>query len=146
MCNYEVTVLMVDKDVEEYVIIEANDIKIICFAQICPYPIVVERKYSVIFSLFSFRSIRLIEPLEGSKPTIIQEDGLFRSILIGTVKGNYIHSCGIQFEIDFTSMFEIDFTSIDWSDFDGKIVEVTVDRIHVDFLDMPSCFARSTQG
>lgn len=125
MIPYDATVLKIDEDVEEQVLLDVQRYHITCFASVCPYPVKVGGKYRVGFYLFVADEFCPNEVQEGIFPAIAQNGNGFRYTLIGRLTGNIL-DCGIQIEDDvFTEQYGY---------LNGKMIKVSVDRIDVEFL------------
>ena len=125
MSFYDATVLKIDEDIEEQVLLGVQRYHITCFASVCPYPIKVGEKYRVKFYLFVADEFCPNEVHDDAAPAMTQDGNGFRYNLIGKLTGNIL-DCGIKIEDDvFTEQYGY---------LNGKKIKVSVDRLDVEFL------------
>lgn len=125
MITYDAYILDIDEDVEEQVLLDVQGHHITCFASICPYPINVGEKYRVGFYLFVVDEFCPSEIHGEHAPSITQIGSGFSYSLVGRLSGDIL-DCGIQIADE---VFREQYSYLD-----GKMIQLKIDRIDVEFL------------
>ena len=124
--KYVAEVVRLDDLIEEYVLLNVEGIEVLCFADVCPYPIEIGGKYEVLLTLIIFDDYQIVECRESEDPKILNDGTKFSSKLIGKLLGDKLVVGKIEFRDDI-------FLS-DYGCFNEKLVVIEVDRIGVEFL------------
>lgn len=125
--EYKAKVLSLNEDIEEEVLLQIGEWKILCFAGLCPYPIHEGMEYAVDLSFVVLDDYDVKELPDTSPPVILNTGKGFVAELVGKLEGS--HLCLGELE------FEDDILLSDYGYLDGKSVSVKADRICVEFLD-----------
>ena len=123
---YQAQVIALSDDIEEKVTLQINDIRLNCFAGICPYPISVGKNYPVQLELVMLHNYEVMASPDSSGPAFIETGEGFTYLIQGRLNGRYLEADGLLFEDE---MLQTDFGYLD-----GKTVTVKADRIDVEFL------------
>lgn len=124
--KYLATVAELDDLIEEYALLKIGSADVVCFTDVCPYPIEVGKQYEVLLSLVVFDDYHVTECMEYEGSKILNDKKNFRSRLIGRLQADKLIVGALEFQDD-------SFLS-DYSDFNEKFVMVDVDRISAEFL------------
>jgi hypothetical protein len=122
---YQAKLIRLSNLIEEEVTLEIDGFKIIGFANICPYEIILNQVYPVNISLTFLDGPEIIE-LDESKHGIERIDNTFRYILYGQVCGNSIDiGKGLKIQDDIFSKS---------SYLNKKFIRLKVDRLAIEFI------------
>lgn len=124
--RYVAEVVRLDDSIEEYALLNIEGVEVLCFADVCPYPIEIGEKYEVLLTLIIFDDYQIAECRECEDPKILNDGTKFSSKLIGKLQGDKLVVGKIEFQDDI-------FLS-DYSCFNDKFVVIEVDRIGAEFL------------
>lgn len=109
--------------IEEEVEVEVEGETLVCFANVCPYPIVQGHHYPVTLSLWAINGLVLVEA--NHQPVGIQRiGGDFRYRITGILRGG---------AIDARIIFEDESFLSEYRYLNGDCVTVDVDRIEIAF-------------
>ncbi len=125
MSKYFALVKAIGDNVEEEVTLDLNDLKVTCFAGVCPYEIHEGERYPVSLELIVFDDYEVKES-EVEFAGLEQIGESFSYWIKGRLEKGVI-DCGIQFEDEILLS--------DYGYLDGKFIQLKVDRIDVEFLD-----------
>ena len=123
---YQAQVVALSDDIEEKVTLQINDIRLNCFAGICPYPISVGKNYPVQLELVMLHNYEVTASRDSSGPAFVKTGKGFAYLIHGRLNGMYLEADGLVFEDE---VLQADFGYLD-----GKTVTVKADRIDVEFL------------
>ncbi len=127
---YQAKVLMQSECIEEEIIIEINNINLVCFASICPYEIEVGATYPVELHLYTFNDYEPKE-LSDDSPALIRRVGNdFEYMFVGILNDDNLNVNELNFKIN-DLLGEYPYLN-------GKIISVKADRIDVEFFDFMS--------
>lgn len=122
---YQALVLRLDEDIEEEVLLQIGDIRLTCFANVCPYLIKENKTYPIEFHLNFFDLCRIEEVSENEAPSIVRVGNDFAYVIIGQLEGEHLKSRGLVFEDEILGR--------DFKYLSGKMVRLNVDRLEVEF-------------
>lgn len=125
--EYKAKVLRLNEDVEEEVLLQIGEWKILCFAGLCPYPIHEGMEYVVDLSFVVLDDYEVKELPDTSSPAILNTGKGFVTELVGKLEGSRLRLGELEFEDDILLS--------DYGYLDGKSVSVRADRISAEFLD-----------
>jgi len=124
--KFKAIVLGLNDDIEEEVLLQIGEWKILCFAGVCPYPIYVGHDYVVNLSLVVLNDYVVSECTSGPQPVIENNGKGFVTHLIGKLLGSRLIIGDIGFEDEIFLR--------DYGYLNGKFVSIQVDRISAEFL------------
>ncbi|MFC3684706.1 hypothetical protein [Hydrogenophaga luteola] len=123
---YQARVLALSDDVEEEVNLQINDVRLNCFAGVCPYPIQEGGTYPVCLELVVFDDYEVAESSGNALPAFSKMGNSFGYLVHGRLNGTCLEAGGLVFEDE---VLQRDFGYLD-----GRCVTMKVDRIDVEFL------------
>lgn len=123
---YQVRIINLNDDVEEEVELQINEEKLSCFAGVCPYPLKVGNSYPAKLELVVLNDYNVRESLNSEGPAFVRMNRTFSYLVRGRLKGTCLEAG--------EAVFEDEFLQKNYWYLDGKVVELNVDRIDVEFL------------
>ncbi len=123
---YQARVLALGDDVEEEVNLLIDDVRINCFASVCPYPIEEGETYPVCLELVVFDDYEVAESSGNAFAAFSRIGEGFAYVVQGRLNGICLNVGGLVFEDE---VLQRDFGYLD-----GRWVTLKVDRIDVEFL------------
>jgi hypothetical protein len=123
MTIFNASVVNIDKNVEEEVTLDIGNVEITCFACFSPYKFSVGYKYSISLELMCFNDFEVRE-MKEAKREIVRIKNTFSYFIRGELNGNVLDA-GLRFE---------DNAFLDFPFYNGKYIELKVDRIDAEFL------------
>lgn len=122
--HFQAKLISIDKNIEELVILEINDVRLNCFLAICPYKIVEGNTYLVELEFYVSDELKYWEATTGEQSITCIDDS-FQYQLSG-----YYEDSTFDFGISVTDKELF----LDEEIKNGSFVTIEVDRIDVEFL------------
>lgn len=124
---YQAQVVKLNEDIEEEVVLQINDVRLNCFASVCPYAIEEGKSYPVQLELVVLDDYEMNESPSGAGSAFVRVAKSFAYLVRGRLNGMSLEADGLVFE---DSVLQTDFGYLN-----GKMVTMRVDRIGVEFLE-----------
>jgi hypothetical protein len=125
LMSYKATVIGLDDQIDELVLLDIEGRHLICFAAICPYKIELNRCYEVEFYINIFDTLCFEQVNDNTSESIQNTEG-FRYLITGKLHDGAIVSGGVKYKED------SDFSDI--KHLEGRALRINVDRLDVNFL------------
>lgn len=123
---YQAQVIKLNDDIEEEVALQINNVRLTCFASICPYSIEEGKKYPVRLELVILNDYEVKASSSKAGSAFVETGNGFAYLVQGRLNGMCLEADGLSFEDEVLQR--------DFGHLDGKIVTIKVDRIDVEFL------------